>query len=337
MARHLIKGLFLILAPIALSAQAPATAPGGGDPQALLAVAEKVNGLEGEGLKPWHLKANYATFDKAGDISGTGVFEEWHADAAHWKRTYTSAKFTQTEYQTAQGHFYESDAGAAPWPESLIVEKLVDPMPCTLDKTDTVPELRERVFGESRMNCVMLSPRENHAAWPLGLFPTYCFGQNEPVLRLSVFNDSVEAEFNGIVSFEGRYVPKSAAFIDEGRQLLHVWLTALEVIPQDGANLPVILSGGKKTDKQEVRLQPQLFKDHMLRAKEKLPEGFVMLFVEIGSDGHVRGVRVMKSTDPALSIAAISAAEKHDFGHYKSNDAPVNAHEVVSYVFTSQN
>jgi hypothetical protein len=129
------------------------------DPQSLLAYASSVNGLVAEpekdghdptGISPWHIKATYETFDDSGRESGSGVFEEWHISARQWKRTYSGPHFTQTEYQTSDGHFYETEAGGAPWPDSLIEHVLVHPMPRAEDTEDTSPTLQEQSFGKSQ-------------------------------------------------------------------------------------------------------------------------------------------------------------------------------------------
>ncbi len=153
--------------------QTPQPIPDLNNPDSLLAAAAHINGLDNEGGAAWHLKAEYSIFDEQGNAAGTGAFEEWHADGQHWKRTYTSARFTQTEFVMPEGHFYASKAGAAPWPESLIADRFVHPMPGILDTQDSVPDQSKQTFGPLTLNCIMFSQPENHDSWPVGLFPTY--------------------------------------------------------------------------------------------------------------------------------------------------------------------
>jgi hypothetical protein len=75
------------------------------DPRKLLLLAAKSNGLAGDDIKPWHLKATFQLADSTGKTTDQGTLEESWAGANKWKRSYASTGFTQTTYGTDHGTF----------------------------------------------------------------------------------------------------------------------------------------------------------------------------------------------------------------------------------------
>src|SRR5690242_3131518 len=99
--------LFLVSAPgFAQTSSQAATQPGTAvmpkDPTALMLLAARVNGLAGADRKPWHLKADYQTYDANGKPEDKGTLEEWWAGPKKYKVSYLSNGFSQTEYRNGK-------------------------------------------------------------------------------------------------------------------------------------------------------------------------------------------------------------------------------------------
>jgi hypothetical protein len=90
------------------------------DPKDLMLLAAGVNGLGGADVKPWHLKANYQTFDADGKPKDQGVFEEWWVGPEKYKVSYSSASFNQTLYQNGDTKLITGDKGWIPTPEEMV-------------------------------------------------------------------------------------------------------------------------------------------------------------------------------------------------------------------------
>jgi TonB family protein len=321
----------------------------------LLSYAASVNGLvaDAEGteagsskLTPWYLKAAYETFDDAGNPSGNGVFEEWFVSSDQWKRSYAATRFTQTEYKTAEGHYHQTDAGGAPWPDSLIEQELVHPMPARKDTEATVPDLREQAFGKLKLNCTMLSQRDIHPGhstkWPLGLFPTYCFEKDKAMLRYGLFDGSIGAAFNKMVLFEGRYVAKEIELTDASKTLLRVHLQSLRNMTASEATAIAPPATAKSTALKNVIVASGLMAGNRLRgpdvrypqeAKQNHIRGTVVLRASIGTDGRVHQLRVVSSPDSTLSISSLAAVERWVYKPYTLNGEPVSVETTINVVY----
>ncbi len=323
------------------------------DPQALLSFAASVNGLDAEAGKdvnatsitPWHLKASYETFDDNGSQTGTGVFEEWHISAKQWKRSYMGTRFTQTEYQTPDGHFYETDAGGAPWPESLIEHALVHPMPTAEDTEDTAPTLREQSFGKLKLTCVMLTQADLQKGlrlkWPLGLFPTYCFDTKDAILRFGLFDGSIQEILNRLTVFQKRYIASEIALSIDTKPLLHIHMIELRSMPADAVPLTppatarnadianVAVSSGVMTGSRIKGSDPQYPEE----AKRSRTQGTVVMRATIGTDGRIHRLRVVSSPDSALSIAALAAVQRWVYKPYLLKGLPVSVETTINMVF----
>jgi hypothetical protein len=99
------------------------------DPKELMLLAAKTNGLIGDDMKPWHLKASWKMLDEKGGLTDQGTFEELWVSPKKFKRTFTGVAFTQSFYRTEED-FMRS--GVQKLPSELISDvrrELVEPMP----------------------------------------------------------------------------------------------------------------------------------------------------------------------------------------------------------------
>jgi len=360
--RGFLKLAVLSLGVSTLAAQAPGAkplpVPAGtnlNDPQSLFSFASSVNGLETEAgdkntgtpaVPPWHLKATYETFDERGTQSGSGTFEEWHVSQSQWKRAYSGAHFTQTEYRTQDGHYFETDAGSAPWPDSLVEHALVHPMPDKEDTEDTSPTLQEQPFGKLKLSCMMFTQSGLHedfgVRWPIGLFPTYCFGKNNGMLRFGLFDGSIEEIFNSPAIFAGHYIAKEIELSDENKPLLRVHLQDLRSISPAVAASLAPPSKPYNADLKNTIVPPGVMSGYKLRgvdirypeeAKRQRIQGKVVLKAVIGTDGRIHQLRVISSPHSSLTISAMLAVERWVYKPYLLNGRPVSVETTVNVTF----
>jgi len=129
----------------------PADSPLPSDPKEILELATKTNGLGGEDLKPWHLKASFETFDEKGKSQTKGSIEVSWAGPQRYKRIYTSPNYSQVEYGTEHGVYYKGDLTPPPYPEAIIVDQLLHPLPSQEEIDEFSPERREQNFGKMKL------------------------------------------------------------------------------------------------------------------------------------------------------------------------------------------
>ena len=207
-----MRTLFLLLlSALPLCAQQPPavtppaqTTPS--DPAALLAVARTLHGLEDPQLKPWHMKATFQTFDAKGKPQNSGTFEQFWAAPDKYKRIYTSTNLNRTEGRTKDGFYHTGGHEPVPFPESLLAGELVSPLPAESDSQASELEMHKVPFGKVQLQCVILA-QKIHAIEPIpfGLFPSYCFDLQKPMLRFSIRDGGLEFRANEIGVFQGRY------------------------------------------------------------------------------------------------------------------------------------
>lgn len=313
------------------------------DASALLALAGQVNGLRAPGLKPWHIKASYETRDRQGQPSGHGTFEVFWAGPKKYKTVITSDAFTQTEYGTESGIYRSGNPTAVPYPQAYLIDQVLHPMPNQDDIDEARPELREQAFGAVPLQCVMLSQKVISAASaPLGLFPTYCFSPEKPILRYSTYGGGIGIIFNQLVLFHDRYLAKQITVKDKNIPIITIQIdqvndlgdvdeeffrpSADAVNPHDGPATvaPAVMSGAIVTKVPPI---------YPPSAKFTRASGRVLLEAIIGKDGRIHRLRVLESPDPALTVAALVAAQQWEYKPYMLNGEPVEVKTTITINF----
>ncbi len=176
--------------PASPAATAPATSTAmPTDPAELMKLAADVNGLASDKLAPWHLKATFRLYDFKGKPTEKGTYEEFWVTPKKYKVIFTSPSFNQTEWGTEDGGFFlpvgSRDNSSL---RSLIRSRLLNPFEFVEKGTLTS---HHETLGNVNLNCVSVMPvptkRTTIELLPSG---TYCFSQNEPILRtVSVCRD----------------------------------------------------------------------------------------------------------------------------------------------------
>jgi TonB family protein len=177
---------------------------------------------------------------------------------------------------------------------------------------------------------------------PLGLFPTYCFDAQLPLLRISYSFGTVTTEFNHVVTMQNRYLPREILMFEGKRKILSATVDMIGGLnPSDTALVPsadaliaklgtVQIAGGVAQGfllKKQTPFYPQ-------DAKSAHVSGTVVLQATIGMDGGIHELRVVSAPWPSLAAAALWAVSQWEYRPYLLDGAPVEVRTTVNVVFT---
>ncbi len=350
LSRSLPAALALALslcAPFASSqtAAAPAAQPSPGmpkDPAALMQLAEQVNGLTGPGMKPWHIKLSYQTYDSDGKPKDQGTFEEWWAAPDKDKRVYTSPSFTQTEYFTSKGVFRTGAENIGPpFAEYLLRERLTSPLTSLTAVPGADLHKQDNPFPKSKLTCVeRRPPLKSEYGAPVGLFPLYCFNQDRPMLRFSGSFGLLNTEYESVGQLDGRYVGTSLRITDSGKPLITAHLLEGSLLPAgaESAFTPPA-DAVPCPNPAPATAKPELIAGHKLSgsppsypasARRNHVEGKVILSALIGEDGRIHQLEIVSAPDPSLAISALTAVRDWIYRPYQLNGAPVRVSTQIN-------
>jgi TonB family protein len=342
--------LFLTVAMMAFGQAAASTTPGlPKDPREVFAASAPFYDFTSSELKPWHLKATYQLYDDKGNPSEQGTYEYWWALPQVYRNTWTRASATHTDWHTADGkHAYLATGEALKFFEYKIQNALLSPLPSQADIDPAKFRLdRQAVpFGSVKVPCIMVIPlMPQHGQLqivPMGLFPTYCFDPQMPVLRTSYSFGTVTTEFNHIVKMQNRYLAREVQFYEGKRKILSATVDSITgLIPTDSALIPSPAANVPKLDKMLisagvavgflVKKQTPIYPQD---AKDARVSGTVVLQATIGMDGGVHDLHIVSAPWPSLAASALWAVSHWEYKPYLFNGAPVEVETTVNVIYT---
>jgi TonB family protein len=335
----------------ATSVQAPGTAPAAApakdapaampsDPKELMLLAAKSNGLTGDDVKPWHVKATYQLLDDAGNVKDQGTYEEFWVSPTKYKRTFTGKAFTRTEYGTKNGALVSGDQDPLYSQGHEIRDGFFAPMPSleSIDKNTYVIEQREA--GGVKYTCLNL---KDALGKPYG--STWCLAPDMPILRVGLWSPDWQVVHNRILRFQGRFVAGDLAFIQQGKANLTAHIDTIESLgsvdeaiflpPADAAPpkpMRITISGGAARSGLIKSIVP----DYPPLAKARGISGTVVLQAIIDKNGHIRDLHVISGPDQ-LQQAALDAVKQWVYRPYLLDGEPVEVRTQVDVVFTLGN
>jgi len=293
--------------------QTATTAPEGqpNDPRAILAAAAPYYDFFDPALKPWHLKATYQLYDDKGKPAEQGTFEYWWASPKVYRSTWTRPGATYTDWHTADGkHAYQATGERLKFFEYKLQAALLSPLPDSSDlNPDKIRLDSETVSaGGAKFPCIMvvpLMPQQGQLQMvSLGMFPTYCFDPQLPILRFSYSFGTVTTQFNSNVNVQGRFMAHEIALFEDKRMILTATVDAIEgllpsdvaltpppdiqVVSVDKVNLAPGVAGGPHLVKKQIPIYPKDAKDAQI-------SGTVLLDATIGIDGGIHELRVISA------------------------------------------
>ena len=248
---------FLAQAPAAGSAPAAGAAPATGGqvgPSAervnvlahrLLTAAAKVNGLSGEGLKPWHMKVDFQMVSGAGPNKPVaGTLEEWYLDRYHWRRTYSSSEptWSGSEWRVGKAHRYVTKRRHFEFEDYWLTSRVGRPVINPLYQVDDIrPEdallvQRETTNGVT-MNCTSLAhPTEQYGRKPEWIVPTMCFDTDLHVRIMR--SEDIVGQFFDLQPFQGRNMARDVQLLVGGHLFCEMKVTLLETVDKLDEALP---------------------------------------------------------------------------------------------------
>lgn len=341
--------LFLVCAS-QLPAQTPAnTEPGlPKDPSAIFAAAGPLYDFTSPELKPWHLKATYQLYDDNGKPSEKGTFEFWWASPNVHRTSWARPGASQSEWYTADGkQRYLTSGAPLSYFEHKLESALLAPLPgeADLDPARFHLQSKSEKAGDLKLSCVMVVPL-GPESWrlkdsPLGLFPTYCFSLQGPVVRVEYSLGALAMGFNRILKVQGRYLAGDIVFFDADKKILTAAVEeATSLSPSDPAlappadtaqvnlekaNLSSAVAGGMLIKKQ-FPVYPQ-------DAKSARVSGRVILQATIGKDGGIHELRVVSAPWPSLAASALWSVSHWQYKPYRLNGEPVEVKTTINVIF----
>jgi TonB family protein len=314
------------------------------DPAAILSLAAGTNGLDGPDVQPWHIKVSYQTFDSDGDAENSGTYEESWVSPRKYKRSYTSAHFTQTAFAT-DGGLYRS--GNQDWPgpaETNVRALLIQPFAGQINQQESKLDKSDRSFGQVTLQCIAIKPQKtNITVRVIGYpetFPHFCFEQKEPILRFdSQGGGQNDTTYNNIIRFQGRYLARDVKVKNVGKLRLSLHVETIEnlstVTDFTAASDAVGPLSGKITllprnmTRLIIKRTPPLYPSS---ARQARIQGTVVVQAVIGRDGKVAEVHAV-SGPPQLQQAAIDCVRKWEFRPFFIMGEPVEVESKFEVLF----
>ena len=209
----------------------------------------KPNGLTGDNIKPWHLKATFTLFDENGKTTDQETYEESWASPTKYKIAYTGTGFSQTNYGTDQGVMRSGSRHFAPYLFVQIGNQLIDPFLDSERLTEHLSFTQEKLsLGKTKLHCITVQGSTLPSAPPITISPKYCFDLDLPVLRVSSRWDGFQFARSDIFPFQNRFLARDIQGFRGGKILIKAHLDTVETLnatsdadfaPPDDA-LPVI-------------------------------------------------------------------------------------------------
>jgi TonB family protein len=310
------------------------------DPGSLMILADRLNGLAGEGIKPWHLKVSYTLTDEKGATKEQGTAEEFWAGPRKIRTTYVAGGETMTTYTTEDGSFR---TGSLAQPNGLVseaLEELIRPLPAPAYLQHAEFEIHHQTVGKAKLSCVSEKPLSDIQR--VGPAPgVYCFESDKPILRIAVSGfGSRQTVRNEIARFQGKYVPREVRITAQDKTALTLHLESLESLaaivdadftpPPDAKLLPRMISVSSVVAQSSlIRNSPPRYPS---AAKERGITGTIVIKVRIGTDGHIHDPEVL-SGPSELRQAAFDAIKDWVYRPYLLNGEAVDVDTQINIVF----
>lgn len=327
------------------------------DANAAMPLAARVNGLAGID-KPWHLKANYQTFDADGKPKDQGVFEEWWAGPDKYKISYGSTGFNQVEYRDSEKDWIIGDAGMVPVPESLVEQYLVHPLPGAKVLHGQNFAHFDRKMGTNTLACFQptsfpsdsppgyVHVDENVSAslrsatvYALG---AACFDPKTPMMRIEILEKgNLYVVFDNIAQTKEHYVAEQIWIKNGDSAIVHVSLTGLDFPPSIGdaeiapptsaVAVPNDQSAGLAYGRRVGGLDARYPAD----ARKKRLQGTVMLEAIIIKAGDIDNLQIV-SGPAEFRKSAYDAVKTWKYKPWLLNGQPVEVRILVDVTYTPE-
>jgi protein TonB len=301
-------------------------------------LAAQSNGLMGDDLPAWHLKASFTEFGDDGSVSDAGTYEEFWVSPTKFRRTFTGRGFTQTNYGTRNGDVRTGLREALP----ALLEQTRWEFATPLPSVDLVGKGSFEV-QEIQTSGISFECLRSKGTMPVNPGWTYCVGADKPFLRItSSVNEQIQ--HNRILVFHGHFIAGDLQFILAGKRRLTAHLESIEQLePVDDALFtpPVDAVPVHVAVPNVVNISAALATGMLLKkvapaypsfARNQGITGTVVLEALIGKDGHIRDLKVV-SGPSELRDASLEAVQQWLYRPYLFNGQPVEVRTTINVIF----
>jgi len=308
------------------------------DPRDVFAAAAPFYDFNSPSLKPWHLKVTYQLYD-----------ENWWASPQVYRSTWTRPSATHTDWHTGDGKQVTQVTGERlSYFEYKLQSALFSPLPKGADFDPAKFRLEREDYGpkDAKMSCIMIVPLMHQFGSTknihLGLFPTYCFDPQIPVLRSSSAFGTVSTLFDRLTKIQNHFMAKEIRFYEGEREMLSATITSATTLnptdpaltPSQTANTVTVnraqLAAGVVVGSLIKKQQPIYPQD----AKDAHASGTVVLQATIGIDGGVHELRVVSTPWPSLAASALWAVSHWEYKPYLLEGSPVEVETTINVIYT---
>jgi TonB family protein len=265
-----------------------------------------------------------------------------------YRSTWTRPSATHTDWHTVDGkHAYQATGERLKFFEYRLQSALLSPLPTSGELDPAKIRLdRETVsLGGVKVPCIMVVPlMPQHGqiqTVPLGLFPTYCFDTEFPVLRASYSFGTVTTAFNKIAKVQKRYLSREILLFEGQRKILSATVdTIVGLVPSDPALKPSADAVG--SDVKKVNISAGVAVGFLVKkqmpvypqdAKDAHASGTVVLQATIGTDGGVHDLHVISTPWPSLAASALWSVSHWEYKPYLLNGAPMEVETTVNVIY----
>ncbi len=323
------------------------------DPRELFAAASPLYDFASPELKPWHLKATYQLYDEKGNPREPGTYEYWWVSPQVHRSTWKRGSAISTDWYTAGGkHAHQETGEHIEFFEYALQRALLEPLPGSADlDPDKASLSRETISsGGVTLPCIMVSPltpQQRHAkAVPPGLFPTYCFDPQSPILRARYSFGNLSTQFSHIVNMEDRYLAREITVSDSNRKILTAQVETITLVEPDDPALTPPADAADATQEKSLRISSEVMAGMLLArqppvypqdARNAHASGTVVLRAFVGTDGSVHDLRVISAPHPSLAASALQAVARWEYKPYMVDGAPVDVETTVNVTYALGN
>ena len=304
------------------------------------------NALDGDELKPWHIKVGFQLLLPGEKKPFSGTMEEWHLSSDRWVRVFKSSeqRLTGTEWSISKAEQYESKPNKVGFQRRMLILRVARPVIDPLFQAANVHPQYEmdvkRVHTAGlALSCLSVVDAQRYAdqANPDWLFPTMCFDDDHQ-LHLTATSDT-SVQFEDLQPFAGRTVARDVKVIFNGALIAEAKVSLLEEVanpdssllkpPRDAVLLPFTVEPG----------QPKPVSVYEVGASVPLqPNGFPFrgsfpVSIIIHKDGSVKARNEDSSLwNQDLKDSLVTAVNKWKYKPYLVDGHPVEVAWTVVYV-----
>ena len=313
------------------------------DPQDLMELAAKTNGLNGLNAQPWKLKVSFKALGEEGYLLDQGTYEETWISPLKFKRSLIGAAHTLSDFGTAQGTLRSGDK----WKSSLALNDIhlamLNPLPADVFVKMSEARGEQRNVAGVQCHCVDLFQHQSSGITDAKPGYSYCFDANNILLQATMAAwDNTQYVLKNSLQFQGRWIPGDIEIWNKGVLVLTAHLENIDTLkemdkvefplPADAAFQSKTIIGSPDTFHYGVTIK-QVAPIYPPSARESGIEGTVVLQGVISKEGRIINL-IAVSGPQILQQAAIDAVKQWEYEPWILDGAPIEVETTLRIPFS---